>query len=103
MSDLKNYATAMTIDPETGKPMSKVTLSGSNAEGAVAVTPDDANDLTNGVTKGLYVGGSGDIKVDMADGSTAIFTGISAGMIHPLSVKRVHSTGTTATFILAVY
>jgi len=80
-----------------------VQLSGSNALGAVAVTPSDVADLATVPTKGLYLGGAGNVKVDMADGTTVTFTALSSGMIHPISCKRVYATGTTATSILAVY
>ena len=80
-----------------------VQLSGSNALGAVAVTPSDTTDLATVPTKGIYVGASGDVKVDMADGTTVTFTSLADGMIHPISCKRVYATGTSATGILAVY
>lgn len=70
---------------------------------AVAITPSDATDLTNG-TRGLYVGVTGNVKVDMLGGDTAItFVGLAAGVVHPLRVSRVYSTGTTATSIVGVY
>lgn len=75
----------------------------SNAQGAVVVTPNDSADLTTVPTKGIYVGVTGDLKVTLNDGSTVTFTSLSSGVIHPLSVKRVWATGTTATSILAVY
>lgn len=72
------------------------------AANAAAVTPNDSADLTN-VSRSLYVGGAGDIKVDMADVGTVTFTGVVAGSILPIRVKRVYSTGTTATTILVLY
>lgn len=78
-------------------------LSGSNALSAVAVTPDDNADLVGGATKGLYLGAAGNVKVDMADGTTVAFIALANGMVHPISVKRVYDTDTTATAILAVY
>lgn len=73
------------------------------ATSAVAVTPHDTNDLTT-TTRGLYVGVTGDVKVDMADTGTAVvFTAMAAGVIHPLRVTRVYSTDTTATNMVAVY
>lgn len=72
------------------------------AKGAAAITPSDTTDLTT-VTRGLYVGVSGNVKVDMADGTTVTFTGLASGIIHPISAVRVYATGTTATNILAVY
>lgn len=54
-------------------------------------------------TRGLYVGVSGDVKVDHASGETVTYIGLAAGMLHPVSVTRVYSTGTTATNIVACY
>lgn len=70
------------------------------AIGASAITPNDSTDIS--VTRGIYVGGSGDLKVKMMDGSVITFTGLAGGMVHPLSVSRVYATGTTATSIVAV-
>ena len=66
---------------------------------ADSVTAADDGNLEP--TRGLYVGVSGDVKVDMLDGSTVTLVGLSAGIIHPIQVVRVYSTGTTATDILA--
>lgn len=79
----------------------EVTLTGSNATQATAVTPSDTTVLT--ATKGLYVGASGDVVVTMFNGVDATFKGLAAGIIHPISVTKVKATGTTATNILAVY
>ena len=71
---------------------------------ASAITPNDAEDII--ATAGIYVGVSGDLRVtlaEMADGSHVTFTDLAAGIIHPLVVKRVWNTGTTATDIVAVY
>jgi hypothetical protein len=74
------------------------------ARNAAAITPSDTVDLTS-PTRGLYVGVSGDVVAIMADdGTTSVtFTGLAAGVVHPLRVKRVKSTGTTATNIVALY
>jgi len=69
---------------------------------AVAVTPSDSADLAK-VSRGLYVGASGDVKVDLASGETVTFVALAAGIVHPLQVRRVYSTDTTATDIVAVY
>ena len=76
---------------------------------AVAVTPDDANDLAAGATRALYIGGAGNIVVIMRDErryggtNTVTFTGVPAGTILPISVARVAATLTTATAIIALY
>jgi hypothetical protein len=91
--------------------MSQDTVGGSGFPGkatapvsnAFAITPSNTVDLET-VTRGLYVGTAGDVKVDLFESGTAItFKNLSAGVIHPLRVKRVYSTGTSALDILGVY
>lgn len=72
------------------------------ARNAVVVTPADGSDLAN-VTRALFIGGAGNLNVDTADGDTVLFTGIPAGFLLPLAVKRVRSTSTTATNIVALW
>lgn len=97
------YINAMAEDAATGKPMMKVAavLTGSKAEDAILVIPSNTMDLEK-VSSGIYLGGSGDLKVTLKNGSTVTFTGLSSGVIHPISAKRIFATGTTATSILAV-
>lgn len=73
------------------------------AIGAASVTPNDGADLAKIPTRGLWIGGAGNVKVDMADGTTVTFVGATAGSILPVQVKRVYATGTTATSITALY
>ena len=68
---------------------------------ADAITPNDSTRFKP--TRGLYVGVSGDVKVIMLDGTTVTFTGLAAGVIHPISCVLVYSTDTTATNIVALY
>ena len=73
-----------------------------SAHGAAAVTPSDSTALRP--TRGLYVGGAGDVKVDMSmDGTAVTFSGILAGTILPIQVVKVYATDTTATSIVALY
>lgn len=72
-----------------------------SAYDATTVTPADDGVLR--VTRALYVGGSGDIKVDMALGTTVTFSAVLAGSILPIQVSRVYSTDTSATSIVALY
>ncbi len=85
---------------EDGNPP-KFQIVNSNAQGAVVITPNDATDIA--VTKGLYLGATGDIHVTLKDGTTVTFTALSGGLIHPIAATRIWLTGTTATNILAVY
>jgi len=72
------------------------------AVGAAAVTPNTSTDLPRAPARALYVGGAGNLEVDTAEGQTVTFTGVTAGSILPVSVKRVRATS-TATNIVALY
>lgn len=70
--------------------------------GGVAVTESDTTVLAP--TRGLFIGGAGNVTVDFADGTTdVLLTAVVVGTIYPISVIRVKSTGTTATAIVALY
>ncbi len=70
------------------------------AGSATAITPADS-DLDNQM-RSLYIGGSGNLKVTTVNGHAVTFVGLVAGTILPVSVKRVWSTGTTATNIIGL-
>jgi hypothetical protein len=72
-----------------------------SAIGASAVTPSDSAQIAP--TRGVFVGGAGDLRVDMANGDTVTFAGLAAGSVVPIQVTKVYSTSTTATSILALY
>lgn len=68
-----------------------------------AVVPDDGADLGAKYLNGfLYVGVTGDVTVTLTGGDTVTFTAVPAGALLPIQVKRVWSTGTTATNILVL-
>lgn len=76
---------------------------GDPASKAFSITPTDDVELAQ-TTRGLYVGGAGDISLKMVGDDTAVpFKGVTAGSLLPLRVKEVRATGTTATFIVGVY
>lgn len=60
----------------------------------IAVTPDDATDLTQ-LTRALYIGTGGDVQVTLANGSAVTFVNMVQGW-HPMRIVRVWATGTTA-------
>lgn len=72
---------------------------------AAAITPSDAAVLAN-PTRGLFIGSTGNIRVEMAGsgggGGTVTFSNIPVGL-YPLAVKQVYSTGTTASDIVGVW
>lgn len=66
------------------------------------VTPSDSTDLTY-YTQSIYVGVTGDVRltpIDVADGSYVLYKALAAGRYN-IRAKRIWSTGTTATNILA--
>lgn len=72
--------------------------------GAVAVTPSDSTKISK--TAGLYVGGAGDVTVQMGgEGALAAgvtFKAVPVGTTLNIMVVKVFATGTTATNILAL-
>jgi hypothetical protein len=73
----------------------------SPAHGAVAVTPNDATVFP--LCRALYIGGTGNITVRMADGQdTVLFANAPVGILS-IQVDKVYTTGTGATNILALY
>lgn len=73
---------------------------GSNA---FAITPSDSAPLIQ-ITRGLYVGGSGNVSVVLAgDAVAVVLNGVVAGSLYPLRVKQVTATNTTATGLVGVY
>ena len=72
---------------------------------AATVSPSDNNDLS-GITRGIFLGAAGNIAVifaDDGDSGAVTLTGLAAGVWHPMQVRRVMSTNTTATPIIAGY
>ncbi len=66
-----------------------------SATSAGAVTPSDTTVLD---FNAIYVGGAGNVSIDLTEGGTAVvFVAIPAGTILPVIGTRVNATGTTAT------
>lgn len=71
---------------------------------AFEITPSDSVEIPTG-TRGIYVGVAGDLTVIMLDepgSKTVKFTGLAAGVVHPIAAKQVMSTGTTVDEILGL-
>jgi hypothetical protein len=66
------------------------------------VTPNDNADLANASRK-IFVGGAGNMKVTTVGGETLLITGIQVGTTLDLCVTRIHSTTTSATYIVAMW
>lgn len=72
-----------------------------SAQSAAQITPNDTTVFST--VRGIYLGASGNLKVDMSDGATVTFTALSAGVIHPIAARKIYATGTTATGIVGLY
>jgi hypothetical protein len=67
---------------------------------AAAVTTNDTTVIP--ITRGLYIGVTGDVAVRMESGVSVTFKAAPVGIL-PIQVDMVKLTGTTATNILALY
>jgi hypothetical protein len=72
--------------------------------GMDAVTPSDTIDLPGGTCRAIWAGVAGNVAIIAADDSAAVtLKGVPAGQWTPVQAKRVMSTNTTATDIVAGY
>ena len=78
----------------------------SPATSGEAITKHDSTDFSF-VSRGIYVGGTGDVAAVLDDGSAngvvLTFSAVPAGTLLPIRARRVNSTNTTATLMLALY
>jgi hypothetical protein len=75
----------------------------SPAAGLYSVTPSDTTVLTP-LPRALYIGAAGNIAIVAEDNTAAVvFVAVSAGQTLAVRAKKVMSTGTTATNIVAMY
>ncbi len=66
-----------------------------------SITTSDSVDFDS-VTRGIYVGGDGDIVCINRDGDAVTFVGVLAGSILPIRASRVNATSTTATNLVGL-
>lgn len=67
----------------------------------LAITPNDSADIPGGQIRGFSVAVAGDVAVIMADDSTGVWPARQPGVDYACQAKRILSTGTTATGIVA--
>ncbi|TBG78610.1 hypothetical protein ELG76_04140 [Rhizobium leguminosarum] len=84
------------------KPVTDSANATAPASGFAAITPHDSTDLTY-VTRGVYVGGAGNIVAVDERNNPVTFTGVTAGTVLPIRVRRINSTSTTATSLVALW
>lgn len=71
----------------------------SSSDDFSSVTPNDSTDIDE--TRYLYVGGTGNLVCHNQNGLPVTFSALPVGW-HPIRTKRILSTGTTATAIVAM-
>lgn len=76
-------------------------ISSSPAYNAVAVTPSDSANLAQ-TARALYIGVSGDVKIDCPGGGSGIVFKAAPVGILPVMATKVYATGTAATNIVAL-
>ena len=74
----------------------------SPAVGGEAVTPHASTNLGQ-VSRGIYVGGAGNVAAVMANGAVLVFSAVPAGTLLPIRCVRINAVNTTATLMLALY
>lgn len=78
---------------------------------STSITPSDTDNITPpaGVSPlrrccdGIYVGGAGDIVWVQEDGTTQLLKAVPVGTMLPIRAKRIDSTNTTASNLVALY
>jgi len=84
--------------------MSKISFRSASRQISYSLSANvsDTTDLTDGLTRALLVGTEGNVAVTYHNGvEDTIY--LASGAWHPMSVKRVRETGTTALNIKAGY
>jgi len=76
-------------------------MSYDTATKAVAIVPNDTNQLT-APCYGIYVGGTGNIALVTKKDDDVVFYNAQAGQTIPVQASIVKATGTTATNLLAL-
>jgi hypothetical protein len=90
----------------SGQGAESITLSSGSNWTPTALRPNATagNKSPYNCTVGLWVGGAGDLYVDLVDGSTNVsFLGVPAGTWMPLAVTKIYGATSTVSKVTAVY
>ena len=78
-------------------------------DGITPFTPSDTTDVpvgsggNNTPCVGVYVTTAGNVSLQLSAGGTAVLSGLAAGQITTIGVKRILATGTTCTGVVPLY
>lgn len=75
---------------------------GEPATHGFAIVPHDNNELLE-TPRAIYVGVAGTVRMALKGGDEVTLVGAAAGTILAVRPKKVFSTGTTATDLVALY
>ena len=79
--------------------MSNLILRQNSPVSAIAITPSNSED---NIFSMVYVGGTGDVKVQGEDGVDVTFSAVPAGQYVFIRTRKVYATGTTATLLVGI-
>ena len=74
----------------------------SPAEYAFSITPSDSTNLPN-ATRGIYIGGDGNLNLRTIGGSVVVFQNLVAGTVLPVRATAIYSSNTSATGLIGLY
>ncbi len=73
------------------------------AENYIAAVLDTDLGPVDIIPRAIYIGGDGDVVALNDVGDPITFVGLKGGVIYPIRVARINTTGTTATGIVFLY
>ena len=66
------------------------------AIGALAISYGGGDQDINIPARGLYISSAGNLAVVMLNGDSVTLTGLLAGVVYPIAVKKILNAGSTA-------
>jgi len=66
------------------------------AIGAIVIDYSGGDQDVNAAARGLYISGAGDLAVEMLSGDAVTFTGLLAGVVYPIAVRKIVQAGSSA-------
>jgi hypothetical protein len=66
------------------------------AIGAIAISYGGGDQDINVPSRGLYISTAGNLVVLMANGDSVTLTGLLAGVVYPIAIKKITQAGSTA-------